>query len=69
MPIPPQLSLDDNGEQVIMWADGLADLLPNFLISDMLGVGDTHESSVASHLHALYSLLQLCCKGPRFTSI
>ena len=57
MSIPPQFSLNDNGEQVIMWADGLADLLPDFLVCDVLGVGDTHESPVASHLHALYSLL------------
>ncbi len=59
----------NSGKQAITWTDGLADLLPDFLICDVLSVGDAQESSVASHLHALYPPLQLCCKGPCFTSI
>ena len=57
MSVPPQFTLYDSGQKVIMWADGLADLLPYFLVGDMLGVRNTHESPVASQLHAQYSLL------------
>ena len=69
MSIPPQFPFFDRGKQVIMWADGSADLLPDYVVGDMLSVGDTHKSSVASQLHALYSFLELSCKGPGFTSI
>ena len=54
---------------VFVWSNSLLDLGTDFLVGNMVCVGDAWYLAVAPHFHGLYSSLELCCEGPWFAGI
>ena len=54
---------------IFVWFDCLLDLGTDFLFGNMVFVGNAYYFAVVHHFHGLFSFLQLCCEGPRFTSL
>ena len=46
-----------------MWSDCLLDLGADFLVGNMVIVGNAQYLAVEHHFHGLYSFLELCCEG------
>ena len=67
--MPLQFASLYGGQEVFMWSNCLRDLGTDFLVGSMVFVRDVQYLAVALHVRGLYSSLELCCKGPRFTSI
>ena len=53
-----------SSQEVFLWSNCLLDLGMDFLIGNMVFVGDAQYLVVAPHFHDLYSSLELCCEGP-----
>ena len=62
MSIPLQFAILYEG-QVFVWSDCLLDLGTDFLVGNIVFVGDAQYLAVAPHYHDLYSSLELCCEG------
>ena len=58
-----------DGQEIFVWSNCLRDLGTDFLVGNIIFVWHVQYFGVAPHLHGLYSSLELCCEGPRFTSI
>ena len=48
---------------VFVWSNYLLDLGMDFLIGNMVFVGDVYLA-IEPHFNGLYSSLELCCEGP-----
>ena len=53
-----------HGQEVFVWSDCLLDLGTDFLVGEMVFVGDAQYLAVAPHFHGLYHSLKLSCEGP-----
>ena len=59
----------DSCKQVFVRAYCIADPTAYLLICDVLGIEYVEESSVASHVHCLYSVLKVDSECPAFAFI
>ena len=69
MTIPLQFASLYDRQEIFVLSNCLLDLGMNFLVGNVVFVWDVQYLAVAPHFHGLYSSLELCCKGPWFTSI
>ena len=69
MTIPFKLPSFHSCKQVVVWANCMLDPVAYLLICDVLCIPYIEESSVASHLHCLYSALKVGGECPGFACI
>ena len=69
MTIPLQFVSLYDGQDVFMWFDCLLDLGTDFLVCNTLFVSDALYLAETPYFHGIHFSLELCCEGPRFTSI
>ena len=58
MTIPLQFASLSDGQEVFVWSDCLLDLGTDFLVGNMVFVGDGQYLAIAHHFHGLYSSLE-----------
>ena len=64
MTIPLQFASLYGDQEVFVWSNCLLDLGMDFLVGNVVFLGDAYYLAVAPHFHGLYSSLELCCEGP-----
>ena len=64
MILPLQIASLYDGQVVFVRSDCLLELGTDFLVGEMVFVGDAQYLAVAPHVHGLYFSLELCCEGP-----
>ena len=63
MSIPLQFASLYDDKEVFVWSECLLDLGTDFLVGNMVFVGDAYYLAVASNFRSSCSL-QLCCESP-----
>ena len=67
--IPLQFASLYDGQEIFEKSDCLLDLGTDFLVCNTLFVSDALYLAETPYFHGIHFSLELCCEGPRFTSI